>query len=104
MLLEAWHITPVPRDSANDNYNVRLINFKMPLVFALDMVGTVPDGVSDGVITFPVTVTDLVRGSIQETVLRYVFDVDKIPIRKGLITVTVSVAKWTSPCHAERTS
>ena len=104
LLLEAWHIAPVPGDPVNDDYDARLIDFEMPLVFALGTVGTVPDGVSGGVITFPVTVTDFVRGSVRETVLRYVFDVDKIPIRRGLITVAVSVAEWTSPCHAGRTS
>ena len=60
LLLEAWHIAPVPGDPANDDYDVRLIDFEMPLVFALGTVETVPDGVSGGIITFLVTVTDFV--------------------------------------------
>ena len=104
LLLEAWHIAPVPRDPANDNYDTRLIDFEMPLVFALGTVGTVPNGVSGGVITFLVTVTDFVRGSVRETVLWYVFNVDKIPVCRGLITVAISVAEWTSPCCTGRTS
>ena len=45
LLLEAWHIAPMPGDPANDDYDMLLINFEMPIVFALGMVGTVPDGI-----------------------------------------------------------
>ena len=70
MLLEAWHIAPVPGDPADPEYDERVIDFEMPLVFALGIVRADHDGTAGGVITFPVTVTDFVRGSIRETVLR----------------------------------
>ena len=70
ILLEAWHISPTPGDPADKDYDARLIDFEMPLVFALGTVGTGQDGAVAGLITLPVTVTDYVRGGIRESILR----------------------------------
>ena len=78
VLLEAWHIAPVPGDPEDRDYDARLIDFEMPLVFALGIVGTGHESPAGGVQTFPVTVTDFVRGGMMETVLSYVVDVGKV--------------------------
>jgi hypothetical protein len=71
VLLEAWHITPVPGDPASDGYDDLAPDFCRPLVFALGTVGTGHDGPADGVVSFPVAVSDYVQGGVKEMTVRY---------------------------------
>jgi hypothetical protein len=66
ILLEAWHIAPVPGNPASDGYDECPPDFCRPLVFALGTVAAGHDGPAGGAVTFPVTVSDYVRGAVKE--------------------------------------
>jgi hypothetical protein len=72
LLLEAWHVAPVPGDPSSIDYNAHIPDFERPIVIGLGIVSAGPDGPPGGAVTFPVTVSDYVRGGVKESTVRYV--------------------------------
>ena len=72
VLLEAWHVTPVPGDPSSIDYNMRIPDFVRPIVIGLSIVSAGPDGPQGGAVTFPMTVSDYVQGGVKESTIRYV--------------------------------
>ena len=60
ILLEAWHVTPVPGDPASENYNASIPDFIRPIVVGLGIVAAGHDGAAGGAVTFSVTVSDYI--------------------------------------------
>ena len=72
VLIEAWHVAPMPRDPTSDDYNAGMPDFFRPLVLGLGVVAAGHDGLAGGAVTFPVTVFDYVQGGMKEMTVRYV--------------------------------
>jgi hypothetical protein len=78
VLLDAYHIVPMPGDPSSDSYDEQLPDFPNPLVFAMGVVtsrpatcDTVP-GLPGSVMTFTLTLSEYVRGGAKESTLEYV--------------------------------
>ena len=70
ILIEAWHVAPVPGDPSSDEYNSHIPDFLRPIVVGLGVVAAGPDALPGGAVTFPVTVSDYVRGGVKESTVR----------------------------------
>lgn len=71
ILLEALHIAPVPGDPASFNYVNSVPDFQFPAVFAHGTVCGEAEGDQNSVVTFPVSVSDYIRGSTMQTTLMF---------------------------------
>ena len=72
ILLEAIHITPLPGDPSDDSYDEHMPDFPYPIVFGLGTVSSSVETFSDGRISFPVSLSDYVRGNLKQSVLQSV--------------------------------
>ena len=70
VLLEAWHLAPVPGNPLSPDYTSHVPDFERPMVFGLGVVTAGPDGPPSGAVTFPVTVSNYVRGGMKESTVR----------------------------------
>jgi hypothetical protein len=68
ILLAASSITPLIGDPAMLNYDQRIPNFEAPLVVTLGIVDGPLRGPPNGVVSFPVQVSDYMRGGKMECV------------------------------------
>jgi hypothetical protein len=93
VLLEAWHVAPVPGDPTSDGYDERPPDFCRPLIFALGTVGAGHDGPAGGAVMFPVTVSDYVRGSVKEMTIRYASSM--LTLNRKLIPFAFQDVHWT---------
>lgn len=69
ILLEAIHIAPVLGDPTSREYEDKVPDFIQPAVFIHGTVSGDSDNEQNGVVTFPVVVSDYVRGSTMQTTL-----------------------------------
>ena len=69
MLLEASHIIPVPGNPNSDGYEDLVPDFRFPLIFAQGTVTGEHTETEGGIVTFPVTVSDYVRGATKLSTL-----------------------------------
>ena len=70
VLLEAVHVAPLPGDPSEDSYDDHLPDFAHPLVFGLGTVTAAVDNLPDGRISFPVSLSDYVRGTLKESTIQ----------------------------------
>jgi hypothetical protein len=69
ILLEAIHIAPVPGDPGSPKYENCVPHFQFPAGFVHGTVAGESEGDPNSVVTFPVSVSDYVRGSTMQTTL-----------------------------------
>ena len=69
VLLEVSEITPLAGNPDNDDYDSGLPDFGLPLVITLGTVDAPQQGPPNVVVTFPVRVSDYVRGTRMESVV-----------------------------------
>ncbi|KAF8485204.1 hypothetical protein DFH94DRAFT_842849 [Russula ochroleuca] len=67
VLLDVVHIAPLFGDPASEGYDSRLPDFDYPLVVALGTVTGPQEGPPGGIVTFPITVSEFVRGGSKES-------------------------------------
>lgn len=72
VLLDAIHLCPMPGDPTLANYDDMLPDFCNPLVLAMGSVAEPPINRAGGALTFPITVTEFVRGGMKESIVQYV--------------------------------
>jgi hypothetical protein len=72
VLLEASHIFPVPGDPRSPEYEERVPDFCCPYIFAQGICTGEHTEKDGGIVTFPVTVSDYIRGSTKQSTLQYV--------------------------------
>jgi hypothetical protein len=73
VLLDAIYLCPMPGDPSNDNYDDMLPDFCHPLVLTMGVVSSAPDGGSGGPVTFPVSVSEYIRGAMKDSTIMFVF-------------------------------
>ena len=73
ILLEAIHIASEPGDPTSDEYEDSVPDFPFPSIFVQGTTSAEHKGDDGGVIHFPVTVTDYVRGHNKKSNIVYVF-------------------------------
>ncbi|KAF8473660.1 hypothetical protein DFH94DRAFT_695668 [Russula ochroleuca] len=59
----------MPGDPSNDNYDDMLPDFCHPLVLTMGVVSSAPDGGSGGPVTFPVSVSEYIRGAMKDSTI-----------------------------------
>ena len=72
ILLEAIHIAPVPSDPTSDTYEDTVPNFHYPAVFAQGTVLNNHQEKQSGLVTFPMNVSDYIRGTTKQLTLQCV--------------------------------
>lgn len=73
ILLEAIHIAPKPGDPTTDDYEESVPDFPFPSVLVHGTVSSEHKVDNGGVVNFPVTVSDYVRGSNKISTLMYAY-------------------------------
>jgi len=101
ILLDAVHIAPILGDPSSDEYENSVPDFLHPAIFAHGTVSG--DGVADAnsVVTFPVNVSDYVRGSTMMTTLTSAFPL-VLPFFPSLTHHNAGGA-WTRPVPGGKT-
>jgi hypothetical protein len=67
VLLDAIRIVPCPGDPSNDSYDETVPNFQFPMVYGLGVVSSVHETLPNGSTVFPVTLTEYVRDTSQQS-------------------------------------
>ena len=73
ILLEAIHIAPVPGDPTSEAYEDSVPDFRFPAIFAHGCVINEHQEEKLGVVTFPMVVSDYIRGGTKQSTLQYVY-------------------------------
>ena len=73
VLLDAFHVVPMSGDPSSEDYEAHLPDFPLHLVFALGTVTAPHETLPGGMVTFPLLLSEYVRGSMRESILQYVF-------------------------------
>jgi hypothetical protein len=67
LLLDALNVAPFPGNPASDDYDVALPDFLWPLIFGLGTVSGPCGELPEGKASFPVTMSEYVRGSVKQS-------------------------------------
>jgi hypothetical protein len=72
ILLEAIHIAPLLGDPSDDSYDEHMPDFPYPIVFGLGTVTSSVETFSGSRISFPVSLSNYVRGNLKQSILQSV--------------------------------
>jgi hypothetical protein len=70
VLLDAIHVVLLPGDPLDDSYDEHLPDFPYPIVLGLGTVTSSVETLPDGRFSFPVSLSDYMRGNLKQSVLQ----------------------------------
>jgi hypothetical protein len=98
LLLDALYIAPFPGDPGDrEEYDNALPDFRWPVIFGLGTVAGSSDDEPDGQVSFPVAVSEYVRGSMKSSTIQYaLFFALRSPLIFIRCVLDKTVPRWTN--------